>query len=183
MLFLLKRRWPTAVLGLLILCSLGLLFRWLLRSGPDFSFSLPNVALGAAVFTAVVCSDLILHGLFSLLFGELYRNRYRELAAVFQGQSARAVLAGAAMAGLGEEVLFRGLSTELIFLLPAAVVFGALHHIRRPLWPFTFWAMYQGVLFALALAWSGALCVTMTAHFLHDFCGFLVFRHINRESQ
>jgi membrane protease YdiL (CAAX protease family) len=83
------------------------------------------------------------------------------------------------MAGLGEELVFRGLSTDGRYLIASAVAFGLLHHIRRSLWPFTLWAVWEGLLFAAALWYFEALSVTMTAHFLHDLAGFLIFRHLN----
>ena len=55
-----------------------------------------------------------------------------------------------------------------------------MHHVRRPLWPFTVWAVWEGLLFAAALWYFEDLAVTMTAHFLHDFAGFLIFRRLNR---
>ena len=67
-----------------------------------------------------------------------------------------------------------------IYLFGGAVVFGVLHHIRRDLWPFTVWAVWQGVLFAVALYATELLTVTMPAHFCHDFIGFLIFRYFNR---
>ena len=90
------------------------------------------------------------------------------------------VLIGALMAGVGEELVFRGASLSQTYLFGGAVVFGLLHHIRRDLWPFTIWAVWQGLLFATALYLTELLFVTMVAHFLHDFIGFLIFRYINR---
>ena len=89
--------------------------------------------------------------------------------------------AGAAMAGVGEELVFRGLSTDTIYLTSAAVVFGLLHHVRQSLWPFTLWALYQGFLFAAAISVTGSLFVTMVAHFTHDLAGFLLFHHVNQK--
>ena len=179
MLFLLKRTWPGGLAGLAFFALLGLALRYVLDDVPPIALSWHNVLLGVAVVGAVLVSDVSLHGLFCLVFGQAYRRRHRELAEVFRGQSLAAILAGAAMAGFGEELVFRGLSAHLRFLIALAVVFGLLHHIRRSLWPFTLWAVWQGLLFALALWYFGELSVTMTAHFLHDFAGFLIFRRLN----
>jgi membrane protease YdiL (CAAX protease family) len=179
MLFLLKRTWLGGLAGLALFAALGLALRHVLPDVPPIDPSGHNVLLGVAVVGAVLVSDGTLHGLFCLVFGERYRSRHRELAAVFRGQSVAAMLAGAAMAGLGEELVFRGLSADGRFLILSAVVFGLLHHIRRELWPFTLWAVWQGLLFAAALWYFRDLSVTMTAHFLHDFSGFLIFRWFN----
>jgi membrane protease YdiL (CAAX protease family) len=179
MLFLLKRTWLGGLAGLAILAALGLGLRHLLPDVPSINPSFHNILLGVAVVSAVLLCDVSLHGLFCLVFAEPYRRRHRELAEVFRGQSFAAILAGAAMAGLGEELVFRGLSTDGRVLMVSAVVFGLLHHIRRSLWPFTLWAVWQGLLFAAALWYFRELSVTMTAHFLHDFSGFLIFRWLN----
>jgi membrane protease YdiL (CAAX protease family) len=180
MLFLLKRTWAGAVAGWLVLALLGVSLRTLFASAPALGISWWSAALGLGVVAAVLVSDLLLHGLFLLTLRDWYRQRHRQLVEVFKGQSLLAALAGAGMAGGGEEWLFRGLSTEPVYLMSAAVVFGLLHHIRGPLWPFTVWAVYQGLLFALALFLTQCLFVTMLAHFLHDLAGFLIFRYLNR---
>jgi membrane protease YdiL (CAAX protease family) len=179
MLFLLKRTWPGGLAGLAVLALCGLALRHVLGEVPPFAPSWQHLLLGVAVVGGVLVSDVSLHGLLCLVFGESYRRRHRELAAVFRGQTFAAILAGAAMAGLGEELVFRGLSDDGRVLVAAALVFGLLHHVRRSLWPFTLWAAWQGLLFAAALWYFRALSVTMTAHFLHDFAGFLIFRRLN----
>jgi membrane protease YdiL (CAAX protease family) len=180
MLFVLKRTWAGSLVGLAILVPLGLALRRALGTGPPLGCSAAAALLGAGVFGVVLCSDGLLHGLFLLLFGERYRRRHRELAALFRGQTFTAILAGALMAGAGEELVFRGLSADLRYLIPAAILFGLLHHVRRALWPFTLWAVWQGLLFATALYVFETLFVTMVAHFLHDLAGFLIFRYLNR---
>jgi membrane protease YdiL (CAAX protease family) len=183
MLFLLKRTVGGGLTGLVGLAALGLLVRHLRGEGaPPIFFTLFNIQLGALVCLGVLCSDGLVHGGLLLLFRRRYFRRYAELAAVFRGQSYPALLAGAAMAGVGEELVFRGLSASPLYLAAAGVAFGLLHHVRRSLWPFTLWAVLEGLLFATAVACTGALAVTMVAHFLHDVTGFLIFRHLNRRT-
>jgi membrane protease YdiL (CAAX protease family) len=183
MLFLVKRTWPPALLVLVVLTLLALGLRHFLPDVTPITLSLNNLLLGFAVVAVVLVSDATLHGLSCLLFGERYKQRHRELAAVFRGQSFAAIAVGASLAGIGEELNFRGMSTDLIYLLPSAVIFGLLHHIRRSLWPFTLWAIWEGLLFSAAVWYFQDLIVTIVAHFLHDFAGFLIFRFLNsRES-
>ena len=180
MLFLLKRRWTTGLIGLFVLAALGLSLRLVLPAATAFNLSATTILIGVGVSVGIVASDAILHRIFCLAFGEPYRARHRELAQVFRDQSWIAILAGALMAGAGEELVFRGLGTHPAYLVSAAVVFGLLHHIRTRLWPFTVWAVYEGLLFAAALWWTESLIVTMVAHFLHDLAGFGIFRYLNR---
>jgi membrane protease YdiL (CAAX protease family) len=179
MLFTLKRRWTSALLGLACLSLIGLIIR-AFQLGAPVELSARAVWLGLVVFALVLVSDAAIHGILCWLWAAGYRRRHRELALVFRGQSIVALLLGALMAGVGEELVFRGGSLSPIYLFGGAVVFGLLHHIRRELWPFTLWAVWQGVLFAAALCITEMLCVTMVAHFLHDCIGFLVFRYLNR---
>lgn len=177
MLFLLKRTVPGGLGLLVVLAALGLALHLSLWDGPPIAFTPQHLAWGLLAVGGVLCSDALLHGAFLLLFGEPYRRCHLALAELFRGQSVAAMLVGAAVAGVGEELVFRGVSTDLRYLVPSTVLFGLLHHVRRDLWPFTVWAIWQGVLLATALRLSGnQLAVTMTAHFLHDFTGFLIFR-------
>src|SRR5262245_1127994 len=178
MLFLAKRNVIGALAGLLVCVLLGVARRAMLPNPPPIEPSVKPVRLGVLVVSLVLCSDGLIHGALLLLFGEKYRRRHRELTDVFSGQTYAAMFAGALMAGAGEELVFRGLSTHPAYLGASAVVFGLLHHIRRDLWPFTLWAIWQGVLFGIALNWTGVLGVTMVAHFLHDLSGFLLFRYL-----
>ncbi len=183
MLFLLKRTWQGGLLGLALLVPLGLLGRFGLGDVPPLNVSLGTLGQGVAVFALVLVSDGVLHGLFTRLVGEPYTRRFIEWARVFERQPPAAMLAGALLAGLGEELVFRGLTARLDLLLLANVPFALLHHLRRDLWLFTAWAGYQGLLFALVLHFSGSLFVTMTAHFLHDGAGFLLVRRLNRAAR
>jgi membrane protease YdiL (CAAX protease family) len=176
MLFLLKRTWQGSLVGLAVLLLLALGLRQLLGTPSPCFLSLSAVGLGLAVWAATVISDGVLHRFLLWAGGDSYQRRFHELVAIFRQQSSLAMLTGSLMAGLGEEPFFRGLSTDPLMLVGGALLFGLLHHIRWSLWPFTLWAIYEGLLFALALYLTGNLLVTMFAHFLHDLGGFLIFR-------
>jgi membrane protease YdiL (CAAX protease family) len=178
-LFLLKRTVATALVGLLALVPLGVALRSRLPDAPPLHFIPGLVLLGVAVCGGVLASDGLIHGVLLLVFGEAYQKKHLELAAVFRGQSLPAMLTGALLAGAGEELVFRGLGTSLTYLLPAALLFGLMHHIRWSLTYVTLWSIWEGVLFALVLYVTGELLVTMVAHFLHDLLGFLIFRRLN----
>ncbi len=181
MFFLLKRTVVGGLAGLLVLSGLGLGLRWLLGGRvPSCSLTMNAVLTGCAVCGAIVVSDGLLHGTLSLVWGAPYRRGFHELASVFREQSLAAIVAGSLMAGIGEELVFRGLSASPFVLFPLALLFGLLHHIRRSLWGFTVWSIWEGVLFAGTMISTGELVVTMVAHFLHDFLGFFAFRWENR---
>jgi membrane protease YdiL (CAAX protease family) len=178
MLFLLKRTNVGGLAGLVVLTLLAFLLRQFVPHPLEITYSLEDLRDGVLVVGVVLVSDGTIHGLLLLAFGQAYRRRHLELAAVFRGQSFPAILLGGLMAGVGEEMLFRGLDPGMGYLLVGAVVFGLMHHIRSSLWPFTAWAVWQGLLFAFAMMHFQRLGVTMTAHFLHDVAGFLAFRFL-----
>ena len=87
------------------------------------------------------------------------------------------------MSGVGEEQCFRSLDGGPIYLFTSAVLFGLLHHINRSLLLITLWSIWQGILFAATMLIFQRIGVTMTAHFLHDLTGFLLFRFAFREKE
>jgi hypothetical protein len=183
MLFLLKRTVAGGFAGLFVLSALGFGLRFFLGDRvPPLTPSMSGALTGCIVVSVVLLSDGVLHGTLLLTWGEPYRRGYRELASVFRQQSFAAMVIGSLMAATGEELVFRGLSSSPFVLFPAALLFGLLHHIRRSLWGFTLWSIWEGTLFAVAMVWTGDLFVTMVAHFLHDLLGFLAFRWENRRS-
>jgi membrane protease YdiL (CAAX protease family) len=184
MLFLLKRDVFTSLAALLVLAAAGIVLRFSRGDAATPLHVNPWLPLlGVVVVLCVLVSDGVIHGSLLVLFGDAYRQRHHELAALFRGQSLSAIVTGSLMASVGEELVFRGLGTDLVYLFPAAVLFGVLHHIRGSLWHVTVWSVWQGFLFAIALHLTGELLVTMTAHFLHDCIGFLIFRRLNRMRQ
>src|SRR5262245_48109688 len=103
MLFLLKRTWQGGLLGLALLVPVGLAIRQARGDVPPVDVSWRTFGLGVAVFVLVVLSDAALNLLFTTCFGEIYTRRLRELAGLFRRQSLPAAVAGALLAGLGEE--------------------------------------------------------------------------------
>jgi membrane protease YdiL (CAAX protease family) len=177
MLFLLKRTAPGALAGLIVLAGVGLLLRSAFSvEAPTLSVTPRIIAAGVLAFAVMLAIDGCAHGALLLAFGRSYRLRHHQLAEVFRGQSTLALIAGALMAGAGEEIVFRGLGSGPVYLLTAAVAFGLLHHLRGSLAPYTLWSVWEGLVLAAALWLTGALLVTMIAHFLHDAAGFLIFR-------
>jgi membrane protease YdiL (CAAX protease family) len=176
MLFLLKRWISTSLIALAAMLVIALALRHHAGSVPPFHATLPLVVIGFGMAASLIVIDGVIHSLASWMFGAAYRRRFHELSEVFRGQSYSAMVAGASMAGIGEELIFRGLGTSRWYLIGAAVVFGLLHHIRRSLWPFTLWSILEGCLLGLALILTGELVVTMVAHFLHDLIGFIIFK-------
>jgi hypothetical protein len=182
MFFLLKRTVAGGLAGLAVLLLLGLALRAVVPDVPPVNLTASALLTGLAALAVVLVSDATIHLGLILLFGGSYRRRYRELAGVFRRQNFAAMLTGAAMAGLGEELVFRGCGTGPLYLFGMAALFGAAHHLRGGLAPFTLWSLWEGTLFALVMLLTGELVACMTGHFLHDLIGFLIFRAENRKA-
>jgi membrane protease YdiL (CAAX protease family) len=190
MLFAVKNRlWPTLlVLALFVAGSLALKHAlglvWSLGFRPELCWPL---LLGIAT---LVLSDGGLHELFTVLLGDWYRSRYRDLVEYFRPQRTVEILAGGLLAG-GEELVFRGVVLDALrslvdwpsaaAVLVSALMFGALHVLpQRRLWPFALWAVWEGVLLGAVYVLSGSLLVCLVLHFLHDVGGFGLFAYQRR---
>lgn len=139
---------------------------------------------------AISLSDAALHGLFWITLRGWYRSRYHALVEFFRSQGAKEILAGGLLAA-AEEMVFRGFLLEWLIQKtgwPAAtavgvsaLVFGLCHLIpTRAMWPFVFWAVWEGVLLGGVYVLSGSLLVAVTVHFLHDVGGFTLFAYQRR---
>jgi hypothetical protein len=73
-----------------------------------------------------------------------------------------------AAAGVGEEVLFRGVLQPLVGWPAASVLFGLAHMGGRAMAPFAVWAAVMGgALGALAIA-TGGIVAPIVAHGVYD---------------
>lgn len=154
--------------------ALGLAWRW--ECPPS------DLLLGAA---ALVASDGLLHGGFTLLFGGAYARRYRALVEFFRPQRVPQIVAGGLLAG-GEELIFRGVLLEglraragvpdAVAVAAAALAFGLAHAVpSRALLPFALWAVWEGTLLGAVYVLSGSLGAAVVLHVLHDVVGFGLF--------
>jgi hypothetical protein len=72
------------------------------------------------------------------------------------------------LAGLGEELLFRGVLQPLVGLPLASIVFGAVHVGGRGFVGYGIWAACIGVLFGLLMVQTGGLLAPIVAHAVYD---------------
>lgn len=80
-------------------------------------------------------------------------------------------LAFGVMAGVPEEILFRGAIQPQLGLIFTALVFGALHAIS---WIYFVYAAGAGLLLGLMVEWRGNLWAATMAHFAYDAGVFLL---------
>lgn len=80
-------------------------------------------------------------------------------------------LAFGIMAGVPEEILFRGAIQPQLGLILTALIFGALHAIS---WIYFVYAAGAGLLLGLMVEWRGNLWAATMAHFAYDAGVFLL---------
>ena len=105
------------------------------------------------------------------------RRVHRDLLRpLFAGVGAGEAVVIAAAAGIGEELLFRGALQPEIGLIPASLVFGALHMGGRGTFAFGCWVALMGAALGwLALA-TGGLLAPIVAHAVYDAAALVQLR-------
>jgi hypothetical protein len=85
------------------------------------------------------------------------------------------VLAISALAGVSEEVFFRGVLQREIGVILASVVFGLFHAVSLP---YVLWAAAVGGYLGCLAQWHGNLSAPIVAHTMIDIVGLLYIRHV-----
>ncbi len=97
------------------------------------------------------------------------RRVYRDLLKpLFADIGMREVVVIALAAGVGEELLFRGALQPEIGLIPASLVFGALHTGGRGTLAFGCWVAVMGAALGWLAVATGGLLAPIVAHALYD---------------
>lgn len=186
MLFAVKNRLAPTLLLMVALAAGSLLLRGSLHLHGDLTLSLLLPLWVAGALACLLSSDGALHGLLWWVLGRPYQERYRALAEYFQAQGPLQIAGGGLLAGLGEELFFRGVVLAGLWHAagwhPAAAVaatsilFALGHWLpERKLAPFAVWAALQSVWISTLYVLTGSLAACMVAHACHDVLGFTVF--------
>ncbi|BBL78590.1 hypothetical protein RxyAA322_04440 [Rubrobacter xylanophilus] len=89
-----------------------------------------------------------------------------------------------AFSGISEELLFRGAVQQEFGLVPAVLLFGALHigpDRRYLIW--TVWALAAGFLYGLLFATTGGLLAPVVAHALHNAATLLAWKRLRERER
>lgn len=163
--------------------ALALVFGWLLGFDPlrsivrgreHFLHNLQLIALGGALAVPLLAFFLALDRIGTPWSQSLREVIFRQLlpAVADIGWSGRAVVALAA--GIGEELLFRGLiqggletkMSPAAALITASVLFGLGHIVNAAYFAF---ATAIGLVLGLLLLWTGSLVTPIATHAVYDF--------------
>ena len=105
------------------------------------------------------------------------RRVYRDiLQPLFAAIGVREVVVIAIAAGVGEELLFRGALQPEIGLVPASLVFGALHTGGRGTLAFGCWVAVMGAALGWLAVATGGLLAPIVAHALYDAAALVYIR-------
>lgn len=174
---------PLAVLGEGALILLGGLWIYAARLPVRFGDPGPAIAAGVGVALGLSVSQWWLQrhapdvGPIARL-RELTRTVFGPM---FAPLSIAELAAISALAGLGEEIFFRG-AMQPVFGWPAATVAFALCHVTRRSWILGAWALAAGgFLAALAIVTEGLLA-PIVAHAVYDFVALIWIRRLSREA-
>ena len=97
------------------------------------------------------------------------RRVYRDLLKpAFAGIGAREVVVISLAAGIGEELLFRGVLQPELGLIPASLIFGVLHTGGRGTLAFGCWVTLMGAALGWLAVATGGLLAPIVAHALYD---------------
>lgn len=82
----------------------------------------------------------------------------------------------AALSGLAEELVFRGVLLPYLGLWVSSALFGLAHLVpRQGLWPWSVWAAVAGVAFGWGALATGGLLAPIAGHFTVNAVGLLLF--------
>lgn len=170
----------------LVLGTVGLLWAFFgAEPGPHYRLS-AGVVLAAAGYTAAF--TLFNFGLFFAgrryrFASSVYAFLEEDIFPVVRGASLAELVVGASMAGLAEELFFRGVLQPRIGLFGANVVFGILHGPSRGLLPLAVWAGVAGYVLGLLYDATGNLALPTLVHALYDLVALLYVRYFWRVSK
>lgn len=137
-----------------------------------------DIAIGLAGAAALAVANyvLLLHGPSNWLVRGVRAVYHEVLVPLFARFDALSIIIIGAMAGIGEEWLFRGVLQPLAGLMVASLLFGLAHVGNRGMFAFGIWAAGMGLLLgALAQATQG-LTAPIVAHGVYDMLALAYIR-------
>lgn len=155
-----------------------------------FDLSLPQWVIGVLATIPMVVGLVALSSVRAKWVDELQRFMREVVVPMFAGARWWMLMLVALAAGIGEELLFRGVIQDGLAdrigpgfgLLAAALLFGLVHAMSRA---YFLLATLAGLYLGLVYLWTANLLVVMLVHFLYDWIALQVYvgRHRNGPSR
>ena len=161
---------PIVMLGEGILLAVAYVWAWLIGLSLPFGSAAQGTiaGIGAAVGLAVVNLGF-LRARGNRWPGDALRHVCRVIVRpIFEHATLWHIVAVSALAGVSEELLFRGVLQTLVGLPAASVIFGAVHVGGRGFIGYGVWAACIGALFGWLMVMTGGLLAPIVAHAVYD---------------
>lgn len=161
-------RW--LLLGESSLIVVAVVWSWLRGISVPYRVDLAATGLALAATAGLILVNFSLYH-FSRRAGrpaEVHAFLESEVFSLFRHMPVWQLVLLSAAAGLGEELLFRGVIQEELGLGIASVVFGLMHGPTRELWPLALWAAAVGAILGVLYQVTGNLFVPALSHALYD---------------
>lgn len=162
------------------LVVVGLGWAWLRGIDLPFGFTLKLLLAAAVVAGGLSAINLSLYRRLRRRWPSSRVSVFLEqdVFPLFRGASTGELALLAAVAGLGEEIFFRGVLQREIGLLAASLLFGLAHGPTRSLIGLAAWAFLMGLSLGWLYRWSGSLTVPVLVHALYDMAALAYVRRL-----
>ena len=179
MLFRVKRTFTGQAAAVTVLALLAWLFFSISRRIPSIHFGWRDMLpLMACIFLSGLADGCITE-IHLIVLGKKYLAQICEtLNGLYGHLSLPGAIGGGLVAGVGEELLFRGALQPIVGLIGAAALFAAAHMWGRGLLRLLPWTFLEGLLFGALYQWTGNLFYPMVVHGVHDTVAILVIAQL-----
>jgi membrane protease YdiL (CAAX protease family) len=134
------------------------------------------IGLAAAAALASINYLLLVHGPSTWLVRGVRAVYHEVLIPLFSRFDALSIVVIGAVAGIGEEWLFRGVLQPLTGWVVASVLFGLAHVGNRGMLAFGLWATGMGFLLGALAQATGGLAAPIVAHGVYDMLALAFIR-------
>jgi uncharacterized protein len=165
-----RRILPIVILGEAALLGIAVAWAWYAELSLQLGDGLAGVVwgVGAAVPLAGV-NLMLLRARGNRWPGDSLRHVCRVVVRpLFEHVNAGHIVLVSLLAGMGEELLFRGVLQPLAGMPAASAIFGAVHVGGRGFLGYGLWAACIGALFGWLMVATGGLLAPIVAHAVYD---------------
>ena len=134
------------------------------------------IGLAGAALLALANYLLLFHAPSNWVVGGVRAVYHEVLIPLFSRFGTWSILITGAVAGIGEEWLFRGVLQPLVGMVAASALFGVAHVGNRAMLGFGVWAMGMGLLLGLMAHATGGLIAPIVAHGVYDMLALAFIR-------
>jgi membrane protease YdiL (CAAX protease family) len=177
-----RRVFVLAVLTQSVLVVTAFTLSQLLQLPPRWGEPRRDIIVGivGALVLATANYTLLVHAPANWLVSGVRAVYHEVLVPLFARFGPISIVILGALAGIGEEWLFRGVLQPLVGLVVASAAFGLAHVGARSMLPFGVWASAMGFVLGGLATITGGLTAPMVAHGVYDMLALAYLRREHR---